>query len=170
MQCRYLVRFRRFRCSIQRFRKEPVCGIGKSAETIMLLGIALEFILPVASLKLPDHPDPEDLAGCISQLSAPAHSPVQLMSGHPTSLHWGACLGSEPQQSRKSVWRSLTEKYWLSWQLSSWWTDCGCSRPSQAQLIRQKRLRNFIGGLVVDVCSSSLISSHQHQSSVLVEL
>ena len=28
---------------MQRFRKEPVCGIGKSAETIMLLGIALEF-------------------------------------------------------------------------------------------------------------------------------
>ncbi|CAL1127909.1 unnamed protein product [Cladocopium goreaui] len=35
------------------------------------------------------------IQGCISQLSAPAHSPVQLMSGHPTSLHWGpAWVGS----------------------------------------------------------------------------
>ena len=76
-----------------------MCGIGKSAETIMLLGIALEFILPVASLKLPDHPDPEDLAGCISQLSAPAHSPVQLMSGHPISLHWGPAWGLSPNKA-----------------------------------------------------------------------
>ena len=42
----------RFRCSIQRFRKEPVCGIEKSAETIMLLGIALEFICKLGRRKM----------------------------------------------------------------------------------------------------------------------
>jgi hypothetical protein len=64
----------RFRCSIQRFRKEPACGIGKSAEIMMQLGMAVYFFSPT----FPRYN--------VQEISQTSH--VGLKIGYPHSSPW----------------------------------------------------------------------------------